>query len=117
MEARCFNRIESLRRSALAGGCFIVFGAVALFGLFVPLPMLLLVTPRKLRGQRVRGLASLGFRLLIRMIELCGLARIEVRSDGIPALAGCLLVANHPSSLDAVFLMAHLPHVNCVMKP
>jgi 1-acyl-sn-glycerol-3-phosphate acyltransferase len=116
MDMRRFNRIESLRRSAIAGGGFLLFGIVAVFGLCVPLPILLLVTPRRLRARRVRGLASVGFRLLIRIIEGSGLARIEVRSDGIPDLAGCLLVANHPSYLDAVFLMAHLPHVNCVMK-
>ncbi len=116
MDGRRFSRIESMRRSALAGGCFVVFGAVALFGLLLPLPILLMITPPKLRAQRVRGLASVGFRLLIRMIEGCRLAQIEVRSEGIPDLAGCLLVANHPSYLDAVFLMAHLPHVNCVMK-
>ena len=116
MKTSGVNRIESLRRSALAGLGFAIFGVVALFGLLVPLPILLLVTPRRVRAQRVRGLASVGFRLLIRMIEGFGLADIEVRSDGIPDLAGCLLVANHPSYLDAVFLMAHLPHVNCVMK-
>jgi len=116
MNTRRFNRFESFRRSVLAGGCFVVFGALALLALLIPLPILLMVTPRRLRERRVRGLASLGFRLLIRMIEGCGLAHIEVRSEGIPDLAGCLLIANHPSYLDAVFLMAHLPHVNCVMK-
>lgn len=111
------NRVESLRRSALAGLCFVAFGAVALFGVLVPLPGLLLVTPAARRASRVRGLASLGFRILIRMIEGWGLARIELEGTETLATRGCLLVANHPSYLDAVFLMAYFPHVNCVMKP
>lgn len=111
------NRLEGLRRSALAGLCFVGFGAVALFGVLVPLPGLLLTTPAARRAQRVRGLASLGFRILIRMIKGCGLARIELEGTETLDTPGCLLVANHPSYLDAVFLMAYFPHVNCVMKP
>lgn len=111
------ERLDSLRRSTLAGLCFIVFGAVALFGVCVPLPALLLVTPRSRRALRVRGLASVGFRILICMIEGCGLAKIELEGTETLATEGCLLVANHPSYLDAVFLMAYFPHVNCVMKP
>ncbi len=111
------DHLASLRRSALAGLCFIAFGAIAVFGVCVPLPVLLIVTPPRLRAQRVRGLASVGFRLLIRMIEGCGLARIELHGTETLSTAGCLLVANHPSYLDAVFLMAYFPHVNCVMKP
>ena len=29
---------------------------------------------------------------------------------------GCLIIANHPSLLDVVFLIAHLRHCNCVVK-
>lgn len=111
------NRLDSVRRSALAGLCFVVFGAVALFGVCVLLPLLLLVTPRARRASQVRGLASVGFRLLIRMIEGCGLAKIKLEGAETLTTAGCLLVANHPSYLDAVFLMAYFPHVNCVIKP
>lgn len=111
------KRLDSLRRSTLAGLCFITFGAVALFGICVPLPGLLLITPPSRRARRVRGLASVGFRILIRMIEGCGLAKIELEGTETLDTEGCLLVANHPSYLDAVFLMAYFPHVNCVMKP
>lgn len=117
MDSRLRSRLERLRRSALAALCAAAFGIVAVFGLCIPLPLLLLFSRRAGRAPRVRGLASFGFRLLIRMIEGCGLARIEVHSESAKAIAGCLLVANHPSYLDAVFLMAHLPHLNCVMKP
>ena len=116
MPAALASRIESLRRSAVAGACFVAFGVIAAAGVCIPLPLLLLFTPRAGREARVRGLASVGFRLLIRMVEWGGLARIDVHCDGVRDLRGCLLVANHPSYLDAVFLMAHLPHVNCVMK-
>lgn len=116
MSAGLASRAESLRRSAIAGACFLSFGILAAVGACLALPLLLVFTRRADREARVRGLASLGFRLLIRMIETGGLARINVCSEGVPDLSGCLLVANHPSYLDAVVLMAHLPHVNCVMK-
>lgn len=29
---------------------------------------------------------------------------------------GCLIIANHPSLLDVVFLIAHIRHCNCVVK-
>lgn len=117
MSTTFHSRLDSLRRSALSGLCHSVFGVVILFGLCVPLPLLALFSSHARRAPRVRRLASFGFRLLIRMIEACGLARIEVQAREAGNLAGCLLVANHPSYLDAVFLMAHLPQANCVIKP
>lgn len=110
------NRLNSLRRSTLAGLCSIAFGTLALFGGCVLLPGLLLITPPSRRARRVRGLASAGFRILIRMIEGCGLAKIELEGAETLSAEGCLLVANHPSYLDAVLLMAYFPHLNCVMK-
>lgn len=46
-----------------------------------------------------------------------GLLRMDARAlDAIAAERGLIVVANHPSLLDALMLVARLPHAACVMK-
>ncbi|HWQ91889.1 MAG TPA: lysophospholipid acyltransferase family protein [Clostridia bacterium] len=65
-------------------------------------------------GQRL--IHSL-FAFFVWYVRACGLLRLK--AEGLEALRGrsnLILVANHPSLLDAVFIAAHLPNVFCLMK-
>jgi 1-acyl-sn-glycerol-3-phosphate acyltransferase len=54
--------------------------------------------------------------LLLQFMQRTGL--LEVRFDGVERLGrpGQLIVANHPSLIDVVFLFAHLRDTNCIVK-
>lgn len=71
------------------------------------------------RGKRVgRAGIHLGFRLYLRLLTLLCACRFEL--DELRALAQrrepLVVVANHPSLLDAVILVASLPNAVCIMK-
>ncbi len=57
------------------------------------------------------------FRFFVRYLSWCGLLRLEA-SDlrSLKNTQGQVLVANHPSLLDAVFIAARLPSIFCLMK-
>jgi len=105
-------------RSAATGLCFAGFWVLALAAAPSLLAVVVAVTrDRERRARRVRGIASLGFRLLMRAIEVLQLGRFEFDGTGWEsAVRGRLVVANHPCLLDAIMLLARFPEANCVMK-
>jgi 1-acyl-sn-glycerol-3-phosphate acyltransferase len=75
-----------------------------------------LLPPRA--GRRIgRAPIAWGFRTFWRIASWSGLLRMD--ASALDALAGedrLIVVANHPSLLDALMLMARLPRSFCVMK-
>ena len=73
--------------------------------------------PRAL-GRRIgRAMIAWCYRLFWRVATLSGMMRLD--SEVLDALRdepGLIIVANHPSMLDAVMLVARLPRSACVMK-
>ncbi|HSC00635.1 MAG TPA: 1-acyl-sn-glycerol-3-phosphate acyltransferase, partial [Burkholderiaceae bacterium] len=73
--------------------------------------------PRKL-GLRVgRAGIAWGYRLFWKLARASGL--LQMNAEALRPLAGeggLLIVANHPSLLDAMMLVALLPRSACVMK-
>lgn len=94
-------------------------GSLALICLsWLPVALLLRQTlPRPLGWRVGRRAISWGFRgylLILRTLCACRLdlkAMEDLRHQG-----AMVVVANHPSLLDAVLLLAHLPNAVCVMK-
>jgi 1-acyl-sn-glycerol-3-phosphate acyltransferase len=80
---------------------------------------LVLLLPGGLQPRQalVRRVMRVCFRLFVLGLELSGILAVE--TEGLPSardLEGCLLLANHPSYLDVVILIARLPDVLCVVK-
>jgi 1-acyl-sn-glycerol-3-phosphate acyltransferase len=95
---------------------FACFGIGALFLALVVLPVLTRIAPgcdRHLLAQRVIQRA---FRFFVNLGTFLGL--FEVSESGAPRLraGGVLVVANHPTLLDAVILISRMPQVDCVVK-
>ena len=113
---RPLNRIW---RIVATGFSFALFGlgAVVLglvFTLLVfPLP---LGKPRKQRWAR--GAMQKALWLYVRIMRGLGLLTFSFRGDFNPDVGdtGCLVVANHPSLLDVVFLISAFPDINCIVK-
>ena len=113
-----FDRFAKVWRIAGTGFAFAcLFGGGALLSLFA-FSAIKLVTPQgPLRRQRNRHLIHVAFRVYVRMLQTLGLLYLQVigrekLGDGIPRL----IVANHPSLLDVVFLMSLVPRAQCVVK-
>lgn len=65
-------------------------------------------------GRRV---TMLSFRFYLRFLELCCGCRFDLDAlDAVRRDAPLILVANHPSLLDAVIILSRFPDMVCVMK-
>jgi 1-acyl-sn-glycerol-3-phosphate acyltransferase len=96
----------------LGFGCLVLLGLLAL-----PIALVLMCLPAALRiplGRRLisRILAGyLHFLKLFCSVRVDSTALEKIRLDG-----PLIIIANHPSLLDAVVLLARLPRAVCVMK-
>jgi 1-acyl-sn-glycerol-3-phosphate acyltransferase len=85
---------------------------------WLPFAMVLhLLLPRRL-GQPVgRLLIMAGFRTYLRFLSIFCACRFDLTElDMLPRSVPVVLVANHPSLLDAVMIISRFPDMVCVMK-
>ncbi len=99
-------------RVLTAFACFGV-GAVILALALVPVRWVSSARNADARAQRA---VSRAFRLFVSGGHAAGLWRVRV--EGLERLAepGQLIIANHPTLIDVVLLIAHIPTVDCVVK-
>ncbi len=107
-------------RSALR--VFAFFGAFALFGVVGTATSLACLVPAiwfRTRRARQAGQNFIHrlFRFFLWYLDRCGIAVVDAK-ELVPLsnAAGAILVANHPSYLDAVMIAAKIPNVCCLMK-
>ena len=107
---------------ARAWGAFLLaFGALLLALICLAWALvavvLLPVTPAE-RGRRVGRLAAMYFfRGWLAAMEALGAWRLDLAElDRLRGAGGLILAPNHPSLLDAVFIVSRLPDAVCVMK-
>jgi 1-acyl-sn-glycerol-3-phosphate acyltransferase len=91
------------------GAASLAWNAVAL--LLYPL------LPRE-KGRRIgRAMIAYGYRLFWITSRMSGMIRLEADAlDTLRDEPGLIVVANHPSLLDAVMIVARLPRAACIMK-
>jgi len=105
-------------RSAVAGVCFALFGIGGIGLSLVVLPLArLLRGGRRAHERRARVLVRQSFLALLAVLQVLRILRIEARNLASLRPSGAVLVlANHPSYLDIVVLIAHIPDAVCVVK-
>ncbi|MES2605825.1 MAG: lysophospholipid acyltransferase family protein [Pseudomonadota bacterium] len=110
-------RANYLWRLFATGLAFAVFG---ISGVLIPLlaiPSLYLLHRDKLRRQiAARRMVHMMFKCFIHMMRLLGI--LSWTTEGIERLnrKGLLVLANHPTLIDTVFIMAFIPNANCIVK-
>jgi len=111
------NRRETyLWRIVATGICFVVFGLGGLLiGLVVFPLLLLLVRDPAARRRRARMGVHLAFSAFSRMMQALGGITYEFRGRERLGRPGQLIVANHPTLIDVVLIIAHTPAC-CVVK-
>ncbi|MBE9607827.1 lysophospholipid acyltransferase family protein [Chitinilyticum piscinae] len=108
-------RLDWCRRLLGTAVAFSTFGVggVVLGGVF---PLLNRITPLALRRARARRLIHLTFSVFMRWMRWLGIMEWRIEGEHRLGRPGQLVVANHPSLLDVVFMMSHIREPNCVVK-
>jgi 1-acyl-sn-glycerol-3-phosphate acyltransferase len=111
-----FEWLERALRRAGTVFMFVVFGIVAVSLACVAFPFI----AWRQRGEARDLLAQKLIHRFFRGFERLGVALrlFEVRDSGAERLRACpgLVVANHPTLLDVVFLAARMPQADCIAK-
>jgi len=104
-------------RLLVTGTCFVLFGLGGLLlGLLVfPLMLMLPGGPGR-RRARTRAAVQRSFRLFVAVMS--GLRGLRYEFHGAERLGrpGQLIIANHPTLIDVVFIVAFTPAPACVVK-
>jgi 1-acyl-sn-glycerol-3-phosphate acyltransferase len=104
-------------RLLATGFAFVLFGlgGMALRLFVFPAQRLLISDPER-RHARARAVIAWTFHRFVRLLVRMGVLTYEFRGVERLGRPGQMIVANHPSLLDVVFLIAHVPGANCVVK-
>jgi 1-acyl-sn-glycerol-3-phosphate acyltransferase len=109
--------LERPFRILATGFCFALFGFGGLLILCFVLPFLRFThsSPESSR-QQARNIIHASFAWFVRVMVGCGVISYEVRHSERLNRQGLLIVANHPSLIDVVLLIALIERPNCVVK-
>jgi 1-acyl-sn-glycerol-3-phosphate acyltransferase len=96
---------------------FLAFGVGGLVLRTVVFPALnLFIWKRTLRIMLAREVIRLTMRGFIGLMRCLGVLHYDIRGLERLNRAGLLILANHPTLIDTVFLMAFVKHANCIVK-
>lgn len=111
------ERAERAWRVLATGLCFATFGAGSLLlgGVLFPL-LRLAVWNRAARARIARRVIRLGFRAFVAMMRATRVLSVEVHGAERLRGGGRLILANHPTLIDVVLLMALVDRGDCVIK-
>lgn len=110
----CLGRAWRLLATVLAFSVF-GLGGVLLWLVFFPL-LQWLDCDRRRRARRARLAIHHAFRLFVNFMRGLGLLRYRIAGRDRLARGGQLILANHPSLIDVVFLISMVPNADCVVK-
>jgi 1-acyl-sn-glycerol-3-phosphate acyltransferase len=104
-------------RLCATGASFLLFGLGGLLLRVFLLPLIgLWPGDAATRRRRIRAAISKAFYLHVQFMFRSGVLTYEF--EGVERLGqpGQMIIANHPSLIDVVFLIAHIHDANCVVK-
>ncbi|MCP2040756.1 1-acyl-sn-glycerol-3-phosphate acyltransferase [Neisseria sp. HSC-16F19] len=109
--------LDYLRRLVATALGFVIFGVAGVLFKIVLLPYTLKSTrgdiPRQLQARRmVAGI----WKIFVRYLQTAGVLSVEFHGLEKLGRPGQLILANHPSLLDVVLLISHVPEPNCIVK-
>lgn len=104
-------------RVIATGFCFSMFGLGGLLlRLLVFPPLTLLVRDPERRSRLARLLVQRSFRAFVELMRLSGVLRYDIVGADRLNRHGLLVLANHPTLIDVVFLIALIEHAVCIVK-
>jgi 1-acyl-sn-glycerol-3-phosphate acyltransferase len=113
-----FDRINYLWRLFATGFSFFLFGIVGVlfWGMLFPLieKFIGVDIQKKLRS---RAMMNRIFYIYMEFMRIIGILSYEVHGGERLNTPGRLVIANHPSLLDVVFLISQIRNATCIVKP
>ncbi|GGX86794.1 acyltransferase [Litchfieldella qijiaojingensis] len=109
--------LDQWRRGIGTAISFMAFGIGGLFIGAVVAPILQIGIRDNQRRQWIaRQLIQRCFRCFVALMQALGV--LDYRFEHVERLQrpGLLILANHPSLIDVIFLLAHIPHADCIVK-
>ena len=103
-------------RILATGLSFALFGIGGVVLRVAVFPVMTLVVPGPARAAAARAIIRLSFRTFVGVMRFLGVLRYEVHGLGKLARHGQLILANHPTLIDTVFLMAFVRNADCIVK-
>lgn len=104
-------------RFVATGMSFAVFGLGGVLLSLTLFPAIRLVSrDRDAQRRRIQRAMHRVFRLFVLQMRLLGVMTCEVEGAQRLVRPGALIVANHPSLIDVVLLIALIPEVDCIVK-
>jgi len=104
-------------RIPATGLCFAVFGLGGLLMGLVGFPLINLLVRDPVRRVRwSRALVGASFRGFMRLMILLGLVRLRWVGAERLQRRGLLILANHPTLIDVVALIARTPNADCIVR-
>jgi 1-acyl-sn-glycerol-3-phosphate acyltransferase len=109
--------IDRAWRTAATGFCFAAFGLGGLLLRCAVFPLLNLAVAQPERRVRwARACIHHAFRCFVGLMKALGVMTCEVRGGERLRRGGLLILANHPTLIDVVLLMALIREADCVVK-
>jgi 1-acyl-sn-glycerol-3-phosphate acyltransferase len=110
--------LERSWRFVATASAFAVFGAGAVLVTVLWFAPLALVPSATVRRRAARAVIRTGYRLFLGFLDTAGVVGFDVEPESLARLAkgGNVIVANHPTLLDVMVLLAYVPQTCCVVK-
>lgn len=111
------ERLDTSWRILATGLCFACFGVGGLLLGIVVFPVLgLLVRDKQRRARAAKQVIHYAFRFFIELMRRMGVLTYQVSGLSRLRPGGQLILANHPTLIDVVFLVAFIERADCIVK-
>lgn len=111
--------LNYLWRLFATGLSFTLFGVGGIFLTLVVFPLVNVFSPnKKVRKRRARKIIHNSFKIFIGMMSTFGMFHFDIyqNRDKLLKSGGKIVIANHPTLIDVVVLLALMPHADCIVK-
>lgn len=110
------QRVDYAWRLFATALCFFLFGMGGLVLTLVIFPIYFLFAGEH-RTALARKTIQAAFALFLWMMQFTGVLKFEIKSaKRLTESRGQLILANHPTLIDVIAIIAHMPNVNCIVK-
>jgi len=114
------SMIDYLLRLIGTAISFMVYGIGGIILAIVVFPLIAVFSKDKeTRLRRVRSILSRSYRNFLWLMHTVGVARFEVDpqcGEKLSRPGGLIVVANHPTLIDVIQILAEIEHGNCIVK-